>query len=313
MPTIHSSPGEPDLKIRGGPSGVHLFNRATGLNVLCDEVRVPHAMWASAPKQISVALTNRCDLSCRYCYAPKSRASLDIRSLMGWLCDFDSNGCLGVGFGGGEPTLYGHFVEVCQRVSRETKLAVTFTTHGHRIDRALIVALKGSVHFVRVSVDGTGRTYEKMRGRSFQALRSRIELLRALAPLGINFVVNANTWPDLDAAVDLAIEFGAAEFLLLPERPVNNKGGIDPVTRRSLRKWIGAYGGQVPLTISQSDAETSPYPTFANEEGLRAYAHIDASGVLKRFSYDSCGVSIDSEGVMGALHQLRAIYREDSV
>jgi len=31
--------------------------------------------------------------------------------------------------------MYEHFAEVCQRVSQDRKLAVTFTTHAHRIDR----------------------------------------------------------------------------------------------------------------------------------------------------------------------------------
>src|SRR5712692_127084 len=108
MRTAPSSSDGPDLKHRAGPAGIHLFDRTTGVNVLCDEIQVPHALWASAPRQISVALTNRCDLSCPYCYAPKNRASLDLKTLIGWLCDLDSNGCLGVGFGGGEPTLYEH-------------------------------------------------------------------------------------------------------------------------------------------------------------------------------------------------------------
>ena len=71
-----------NLKVRCGPSGVHLFYRHSGLNILCDEFRVPVALWASAPRQISIALTNACDLSCSYCYAPKHRASLKVEQLM---------------------------------------------------------------------------------------------------------------------------------------------------------------------------------------------------------------------------------------
>lgn len=52
------------LKVRPGPSGLHIFDRETGLNILLDEVRVPLEGWAAAPRQVSVALTNACDLSC---------------------------------------------------------------------------------------------------------------------------------------------------------------------------------------------------------------------------------------------------------
>ncbi len=43
---------------------------------------------------------------------------------------------------------------------------------------------------------------------------------------------------------------------------------------------------------------------FRNETGLRAYAHIDASGVLKRTSYDDKGVAIGADGFMSALAHL---------
>jgi hypothetical protein len=65
------------LKYRIGPSGVHLFNRTTGLNILIDEIKLPCDRWSAAPRQISVALTNACELQCPYCYAPKVAATLE--------------------------------------------------------------------------------------------------------------------------------------------------------------------------------------------------------------------------------------------
>src|SRR5688572_26068527 len=94
------------MKIRAGPDGIQMFDRVTGLNVLLDEVSVPSASWAQAPRYISMALTNACDLACPYCYAPKDPAILDFERVVTWLHELDEHGCLGVGFGGGEPTLY---------------------------------------------------------------------------------------------------------------------------------------------------------------------------------------------------------------
>lgn len=294
------------LKLRAGPSGIHVFDRATGLNVLLDEVRVSQAAWAAAPRQVSVALTNACDLACPYCYAPKSPAALDFERVAIWLDELDAHGCLGVGFGGGEPTLYRRFVELCHYTAQKTGLAVTFTTHAHHLDDMLVASLAGSVHFVRVSMDGVGGTYEALRGRPFAALLRRLEGVRSLAPFGINFVVNARTLPDLDAATRLAAEVGAAEFLLLPEQPVRGSGGIDERTVRALRRWVSLYSGTVPLSVSEAGADGLPICNpFVSETGLRAYAHIDASGVLKRSSYDSDGVAIGANGVMRALEVLR--------
>ena len=289
-------------KIRRGPSGIHIFYRDSGANVLLDELRVPPKYWSPAPRQVSVALTNACELSCPYCYAPKKPAALDFEQLKGWLAELDANGCLGIGLGGGEPTLYRRFADVCHFAAQETDLAVTFTTHGHNLDEQLIAALHGNVHFVRVSMDGVGATYETLRGRPFESLLHTLRLVKRLAPFGVNFVVNEGTLPDLDRATTLAEDLGAVEFLILPEQPVNAAGGIDDVTTSKLRVWIDRYRGSVPLTISEAGAEgMSVINPLVRESGLQGYAHIDAWGIIKRSSYDRKGVIIGARGVMRAL------------
>ena len=291
-----------------GPHGVHIFDRRTGVNVLFDEVDVPEAAWSVAPRHISVALTNACELSCPYCYAPKRPAALDFDRLAGWLTELDDNGCLGVGFGGGEPTLYRRFAEICQYAARRTGLAVTFTTHGHNLTENLITTLRGNVHFVRLSMDGVGTTYETLRGRPFSSLLEKIRLASTLAPLGINYLVNNRTVADLDRAIELAIDVGAAEFLLLPEQSVNGMGGIDGCTVKTLHTWIEQYQGPIPLTVSEVASDRiSVANAFAGESILRGYAHIDAWGTVKRTSYDDDGQAIGADGVIKALGLLNGI------
>ncbi len=294
------------MKLRVGPSGVHFFDRTTGLNILLDEVRLDRPHWSPAPRQVSIALTNVCDLKCPYCYAPKNVDALDFSRLLDWITELDEGGCLGVGFGGGEPTLYHRFAELCSRVSHQTRLAVTFTTHGHGLDEGLLRDLRDTVHFVRVSVDGFGRTYERLRGRPFAAICRQLEMVRSLAPFGMNYVVNALTVGDLDSVAALATEAGDVEFLLLPQRPVAGLRGIDSETRQKLATWVARYQGNVRLAVSETDAHGFRFcDPFADEAGLSSYAHIDASGSLRRSSYDSVGVGIGGSGVMRALEVLR--------
>ena len=295
----------PQFRIRLGPSGVHLFNRASGLNVLLDEINVPEQRWASAPRQVSIALTNTCDLACWYCFAPKSRATLPYDNVISWLNELETNGTIGVGFGGGEPTLYRRFAELCSYASNNTRLAVTFTTHGHHLSESLLEELKGNVHFIRVSMDGVQATYERLRGRSFQSLRRRFSAIRELAPFGINYVVNTETFHDLAAAVALAADEGVTEILLLPEQAANGRGGISAETVKELRAWLTTYRGTVRLTISERGAEDMPTCNpFEAEKGLHAYAHVTADGVLKTTSYDTTGVAITSDGFLPALYRL---------
>lgn len=300
-----SSRGQKHIKIRLGPSGVHLFDRASGLNLLIDELIPPETVWATAPRQVSIALTNTCDLACSYCFAPKTRATLAFDRIVEWLNELDANGTIGVGFGGGEPTLYRRFADLCDHASRNTGLAVTFTTHGHHLDDTLLAVLKGKVHFIRISMDGVDATYERLRGRPFSALRQRVSAIREIAAFGINYVVNSDTLTDIDAAVDFAEKVGASEFLLLPEQRVNEKGGISDAAAQALREWVRCYSGDIRLAVSEAAAGGMPTCNpFGNETRLRGYAHIDAHGVLKHTSYDGKGVTIGPNGIMSALGQL---------
>lgn len=292
-------------KVRVGPAGVHIFDRSTGLNILVDEVKTDESTWSLAPRHVSIALTNACELSCPYCYAPKRPASLNFHLLKSWLKELDENGCLGVGFGGGEPTLYRQFPEICGFAAEDTNLAVTFTTHGHNLDEQLLARLDGKVHFLRISMDGVNSTYETLRGRPFSCLLTKIRMASHLAPFGINYVVNKLTIADLDRAISIADNLGASEFLLLPEEPVNPRGGIDERTLEKLREWIECYSGPIPLTISESNSSGIRVANpFAYESGVREFAHIDARGVLKRTSYDKEGQPIGASGVMSALNLL---------
>lgn len=224
---------------------------------------------------------------------------------MAWLDELDTHGTVGVGFGGGEPTLYPKFTDLCAYASRKTGLAVTFTTHGHHLSDTMLAELKGNVHFIRVSMDGIDSTYERLRGRPFNTLRQRLSAIRGIAPFGINYVINSDTLPDIDAAANFAYKAGASEFLLLPEQPINEQGGITEATAEGLQAWVGRYLGGMRLAVSEKGAEyLSTCNPFEKETGLRAYAHIDAQGVLKHTSYDRKGVAIGTSGIMSALVQL---------
>ncbi|MBL0640562.1 radical SAM protein [Aeromonas veronii] len=264
------------------------------------------ASWSKSPRQVSIALTNVCDLRCRYCYAPKHKASLHTDSVLRWLKELDSEGCLGIGFGGGEPTLHPDFVNICKRVAGETQLAVTFTTHGHHLTSKLVESLKGSIHFARISIDGVGSTYERQREKPFVHLLRGVDLIASLSPFGINVVVNEHTVTELDALSELAHKVGASELLLLPQQATSMAPNIDGIVSQALQDWVYNYKGKVRLAVSEAGASGLPTcDPLPNERGLQAYAHIDASGMLRASSYSPVGTKIGDVGVLSALEQLR--------
>lgn len=294
------------MKSRITPNGVHLFDRQSGVNILLDEFLPNEPTWSNSPRQVSVALTNLCDLRCVYCYAPKYKAVLHIDTVLSWLKELDAAGCLGIGFGGGEPTLHPDFIDICKRAAVETQLAITFTTHGHHLTPQLVERLKGSIHFARISVDGVGRTYEEQRGKQFTSLLRGIESIAALSPFGINIVINKRTVTELDAVSELAHKVGANELLLLPQQATSAVASIDEMVGQALHKWVSNYRGKVRLAVSEAGASGLPTcDPLPDEKGLQAYAHIDASGILRASSYSPIGKKIGDAGFLSALEQLR--------
>src|SRR5260370_5889062 len=225
------------MKVRHGSTGVHMFDRTSGLNMLFDEISVPPEDWSVAPRYVSFALTNSCELHCSYCFAPKIAARLPFALIKSWAQDLDSGGCFGVGFGGGEPTLYPDFASLCRELHEETRLAITMTTHGHRFSSDLARQLAGTVDFIRLSMDGVGRTYERLRGRPFAAFEDKLHVVRDTARFGINYVVNDDTIGDLPAAADFAFANGAKELLLLPQTGPDSVPMIRAHTLRRLSEW----------------------------------------------------------------------------
>ncbi len=286
---------------------MHLFDRRSGWNVLFDEVTPNSSGYSLAPRQVSIALTNACDLKCPYCYAPKTPARLDVNRVQFWLTELDEHGCLGVGFGGGEPTLHPAFAELCRFATQQTTLAVTFTTHGHHLTRELLATLDGHVHFLRLSMDGTHRTYESNRGRPFSAFLTRARDAAIISPIGLNVVVNHETMKTLSDVADIAAELGARELLLLPEQATPGRAGTDASTTQALNAWVRAYRGPVPLAVSEANADGLPVcRPLVHEKGLDAYVHVNAHGELSASSFATHRIPIGNATLLGALAVLRS-------
>jgi len=293
------------IKSRYGPDGTHLFDRNTGLNILLDDEIPPSDIWTKSPRQVSIALTNICNLKCTHCYAPKSKAFLDKNIVKQWMIELDLAGSFGIGFGGGEPTLHPDFYELCQFGHNETSLAMTFTTHGHTLNDSLVSLIENFIDFTRVSMDGVGKTYESIRGCSFDKFLEKLSLLKGRVNFGINYVVNSQTIKDLDQALQIAESYGASEFLFLPEEAVGLGNKIDAATLEQLSSWVSEYKGNIRLSISSVRKNSVNYlKALDKEPEYLAYSHIDANGYLKKTSFEQSGYEIKESGVINSYKKL---------
>ena len=290
-------------KVRVDSGGIHLFDRAEGRNILIDEVSPPPDIWTKSPKYVSIALTNVCDLKCRHCYAPKNSQKLEWEQVLHWAISLDESGSFGLGFGGGEPTLFPEFSKLCGKIRNETNLAITMTTHGLGFDSHLLSSLSGNVDFIRLSMDGVRDVYEGMRGKPFTEFESKAIEISKHFRFGINYVVNKATVGDLDRSLEFILKIGARELLLLPQRENQFVKRVDEKTLDTLRLWIEKNKNLIQMSINEE------YSGILDSEGVLNQCvpscHVSSDGMLKNTSYDKCGIKLVNDDIMRAYAELQ--------
>lgn len=177
------------------------FDRRDGTSI---HVRGPltRHLRRRAPRVVQFAITNRCNLSCSFCYRALEAESAwtvdDAASLLG---ELDRAGVLEVAFGGGEPFAFRGFPTLLARLRAETRLAVSITTNGLLLDRALLDEIEGTYAELRVSLydEASLAAIDRLAGRRF----------------GVNVLVTPARLPEIERIVfDLAAR-GAKSVLLL--------------------------------------------------------------------------------------------------
>jgi MoaA/NifB/PqqE/SkfB family radical SAM enzyme len=291
------------VKLRREARGLHFYDRKCGLHVLFDECPVPPDNQDEGPATISIALTNRCDLSCAFCYAPKSRHTLAADDVVRWCRKLSAMGTLEVAFGGGEPTLFPELPQLCRTIWSETGLGVSVTTHGQHLTDELVKGLQGSVSVIRVSIDAVEPQYSSMRGRPMQLLVENVKRLADRIPLGINSVINSTTLQHLDDLAGLVKILHAVDWLLLPEVH-QGEFTLTGSEWQTLDHWIAKRRLDFELRVTAEAAQYLSGP-FLLQDRPEDYAHISADGYLRRCSYRGGGVALREHDVLTALRELR--------
>ena len=181
-----------------------LFDRDTGLNVLCEGEETAH-LKQTAPRMVQFAITNSCNLACTFCSRDiKSNSDWTIDEAFTLLAELSHYGLLEVAFGGGEPWIFPGFAELVCRLYDETPLAVNFTTNGLALTTEDLVAIKGKYGQLRLSL------YDDNDWRNMVAM-----LAREKARFGVNYLVTPERLKTLETTILELCELGCRDILLL--------------------------------------------------------------------------------------------------
>lgn len=179
----------------------------------------------SSPVRIYFELTQKCNLSCKHCFASSNKNSyegLDINEFKKILDDFDDNGVIDVRFTGGEPTTKEGWFDLL-KYAKDLGFAVSLNTNGVYDNPNLITNQLADLDLeqVTISIDGLKKNHEYMRGTgSFDKAIDSIKLMKKKGvKIRFNTVItkkNVNEIPDL---VEIANLY-ASEINFFYMRPV---------------------------------------------------------------------------------------------
>ena len=174
-----------------------------------------------APRSLTLEITARCNLRCRYCYF-FSNPAVEYRDLPTdeWLQFFDELGSLGVmkvTLAGGEPFIREDLSVLLAGIVRN-RMRFSFLSNGVLIDDeiAAFIAGTGRCEYIQVSVDGScAEVHDACRGQgSFEgAIRGIRTLQRHRIGVGVRVTINRKNVHDLENIAHFLLdEMGLSDF-----------------------------------------------------------------------------------------------------
>jgi SynChlorMet cassette radical SAM/SPASM protein ScmE len=166
------------------------------------------------PKKVDIAITNRCNLRCRYCYHFESAGDVGCDLPAGeWLRFFEElNRCAvtEVTLAGGEPFIRGDLKEIISGIVRN-RMRFQILSNGTLIteEMAAFLASTGRCNCVQVSIDGSmPDSHDAMRGKgSFaKALQGLMTLRRHGVHTAVRVTIHRKNVHDLEGIAKLLLE-----------------------------------------------------------------------------------------------------------
>ena len=183
--------------------------------------------------KVTLNLTHRCNLSCKYCYAGRKRGKDMSLATARKIVDFAIDAApaeqkIGFGFAGGEPLLcfelLTEIVEYIRKQERETgkSTSVSITSNGTLLNEPILDFLRHENIELCVSIDGPAhvhnlnRRYKDGRGSFVDVVRNIRLCLEQLDTLQVNAVYGPGTVDFLAESLLFFIQLGISVIHLNP-------------------------------------------------------------------------------------------------
>lgn len=170
---------------------------------------------AMAPLNVTIQITNCCNLNCIHCHNDKTRnkATLDFKAIKDLVGQLAKMKVFNINLSGGEPTLVPGIEKIVKCVS-DAGLNCTMSTNATLMTDELALKLAAAgLRQVNISLDSfEARSHNAIRGteNAFELMRDHLDFLRKQG-IGYTFVTTLfrQTLEDYSKTIDLAYELGA--------------------------------------------------------------------------------------------------------
>ena len=160
------------------------------------------------PLIVSLAITNRCNLECAYCYysyQKKADKDLSLETIKRFLDESYAMGTRFIILSGGEPLLRKNVKDIIQLVNDKGMLASLVTNGFFLADRA---AELQDVSHLCISLDGEEKIHDSIRGKgSFKRIMKGIEEAKKYnIPIRINATLTKRNKESVDFLMDFTLK-----------------------------------------------------------------------------------------------------------
>jgi len=199
---------------------------ARGLRILNDEDRFSGTFVKaqeadnrlSAPVKIFLALTNRCNFSCRYCYkscGSQLKNEFTTEEVLDLFDQMERLGVFELSLGGGEPLIREDFPLLLDKAA-EIGFKTRISTNASLVTLPIAKLMKESgISLVKVGMMGASeKVHDYLRGdKSFRKVQQGLQNLKeAGVPFYFQVLLNRENIGELIGIIKLAEKFGAAKI-----------------------------------------------------------------------------------------------------
>ncbi|MES2640279.1 MAG: radical SAM protein [Myxococcota bacterium] len=268
----------------------------------------PHAL-AAGPIEAHVQVTRACGLPCPSCHIDPTAdgAHVPIDALDTRFAGLAARGVFRVAIGGGEALRHPDLPAIAAAAARHG-LTIGLTTSGVGLSERRAGELAGFAQ-VNVSLDGVGATFAAARG--YDGADGALKAIRILAGVGahvgVNVVLDRDTFDHLEETVLAAVAAGARDIQLLRLKPAGRATAayldrrLTPAQGWDLWPRARALVEAHPGVTFRVDCSLVPFLAAhgVDAERMRAFAFLGCHGGDALVSVDPAGAEHPCSFVSG--------------